>query len=343
MKTIKRFVSTVTPALLLLSPLAAHAGDLVVAAFGGLWEQSFRQCVIKPYEQQTGKHVDVVLGTPAQWLNQIGANPSKPPIDVIATPADNAIDATKRGLVMKLDAGHVPRIKEIPARFVDPVDGYGAVFDYGAMGALYNRKTVPNPPTDWKSFVQGTIAGKWHASMPSINYFGGGISTLWMYSSLYGGNLQNIQPALDQIKQMVASGHLDMWTDPNQVLNALKSGDVDIAMYWDGRAWAFINGGNKEFNYYTPSPGATISMTFLQKVKGGSDLAWDFINLAMSPGPQACFAAATRYGVTNQNVVYPADVKPQITQIDKLIFPPFKDFPQYQSSWVDQWNKQVGR
>ncbi|MCJ9712862.1 hypothetical protein LWS69_27870, partial [Bordetella hinzii] len=78
---------------------SAQAADLTVTAFGGIWEQNYRKCVIEPFEKQTGKKVDVVLGTPAQWLNQIAANPQKPPIDVVTNTTDTGYEAIRRGLV----------------------------------------------------------------------------------------------------------------------------------------------------------------------------------------------------------------------------------------------------
>jgi putative spermidine/putrescine transport system substrate-binding protein len=245
--------------------------------------------------------------------------------------------------VVKLDASKLPHLKEVPAKtFVDPVDGYGVVMNYGALGAIYNGKTIAAAPANWKDFVEGTVAGKWKAAMPSINYPGGGVSALWMYAHLYGGGAKNIEPGLVQIKRMVASGNLRFWTNPNQVLNDLKSGEIDIAMYWDGRAWAFIE-DNPTFKYTTPQPGAITALNFMQKVKGGSDLAWQYMDVALSPGPQACFANKIRYGVSNKNVVYDPKIKSQVTDLSLLLDAPFKEFPKNQGKWVERWNKEIGR
>jgi len=318
----------------------AHAADLVIAAYGGIWEETLRQCAIAAFEKKTGKKVDVVLGSPSQWLNQVAASPAKPPIDIMYMPPDNALDSAKRGLSEKLDPAKLPHLKEIPARFVDSVDGYGAAMNYGAMGAVYNTKTVPNPPKTWKEFVEGTVAGKWKGAVPSINYVGG-VYTLWMYAHLYGGSPSNIAPGLAQIKRMMASGNLKLWVDPNQLLNDLKSGEVDISMYWDGRAWAFID-TNPEFNYYTP-PDSAVLPNYVQKVKNSPDLAWQYLDIAMSAEPQACFANKIRYGVTNKNVVYDPKVKPKITDLNLVLLPPARELQQYQAQWVEQWNKEIGR
>ena len=61
---------------------AATAADLTVGAFGGIWEQSLTRCTIEPFERATGATVEVVLGQPVQWLNQIAASPDNPPFDI---------------------------------------------------------------------------------------------------------------------------------------------------------------------------------------------------------------------------------------------------------------------
>src|SRR4030088_2044201 len=69
---------------------SASAADLTVGAFGGIWEQSLRKCVVEPFQKRTGKTVDVVLGAPVQCLTQFPASPKKPPLDVIYNPSETS-------------------------------------------------------------------------------------------------------------------------------------------------------------------------------------------------------------------------------------------------------------
>ena len=318
------------------------AADLTVGAFGGVWEQSLRKCVIDPWQKKTGKTVDVTLGAPVQWLNQIAASPGKPPLDVVYNPTETSMDAISRGLVDRFTLEKVPNMAELVPEFARIGDGYGTVHNFGAMGIIYNTATVKDPPKTWKEFVEGTIAGKWKATMPGINYPSGGLTiSVWQFADMYGGGVDNIQPGLDMIKKMRASSNLSFWSDPNQVLNGLKSGDIDLALYWDGRAWSFIDDGNKEFGYYNPKPGAVVAMTWIQKVKNGSDLSWDFINSALSKEAQSCFGSAIRYGVANSKAVFDPKVEHEITKFGEIILPPFKDVPSRQGKWVESWNKEI--
>lgn len=329
---------------IMLGSIGARAADLTVGAFGGVWEQSLRRCVIEPFQKSTGKTVDVVLGAPVQWLNQIAASPGRPPLDIIYNPTETSYDAIQRNLVEKIPEGRVPNVAQLVPRFAEIGNGYGVVHNYGAMGLIYNKETVKNPPRDWKEFVEGTVAGKWRAAIPNINYPSGGLTiSVWRFADLYGGGIDNIRPGLEQVRRMRASGNLSFWSDPNQVLAALKSGDADIAMYWDGRAWSFIDDGNSEFGYYNPAPGAVVAMTWIQKVRNGSDLAWDFMNMALSREAQSCFGSAIRYGVARADATFDPKVAHQITRFDELIFPPFQDIPSRQSAWIETWNKEIGR
>jgi putative spermidine/putrescine transport system substrate-binding protein len=340
-----RLASIVVVGLLATSVSTARAADLVVGAFGGVWEQSLRKCMIEPFEKKTGKTVDVVLGAPIQWLNQIAANPSKPPLDIVYNPTETAYDAIDRGLIDRFTPENVPNVANVLPQFTKMSEGgFGSVHNYGAMGIIYNANTVKDPPKDWKAFVEGTVAGKWKASMPSINYPSAGFTiSVWMFANVYGGGVDNIEPGLAQIKRMQTSGNLSFWVDPNSVLNGLKSGDIDMALYWDGRAYSFIDDGNSEFKYYSPDPGVVVAMTWIQKVKNSSPLGYEFANLALGAEAQSCFGTAIRYGIANKDAVIDPKVANEITPVSKIIIPPYKEVVPRQGQWIETWNKEIGR
>jgi putative spermidine/putrescine transport system substrate-binding protein len=331
-------------ATVLLAPLPGHAADLVVGAFGGVWEQSLRKCIVEPWTKATGKTVDIVLGTPTQWLNQIAASRGKPPLDLIYNPTETAYEAISRGLVDRFTPETVPNMQNLVPQLAAFGDGYGAVHNYGAMGIMYNAQTVKETPKTWKDFVEGTIAGKWKASMPNINYPSAGFTvSVWWLAKQFGGDVNNIEPGLAQVKKMLDSGNLVFWTDPNAVLNGMKSGDIDMALYWDGRAYSFIDDGNKEFKYYSPEPGVIVAMTWIQKIKGSSDLGYSFANFTLSKDAQSCFGSAIRYGIANKDATFDPKIAHEITPAERLVFPPFKEVATLQGKWLETWNKEIGR
>lgn len=345
MRSIKTLRTTVVAlsTVLPLSVVTASAEEITVGAFGGVWEETLRKCVINPYEATTGNTVQVVLGTPVQWLNQIAASPDSPPLDVIYMPSDNAFDVIERGLTEEITSENVPNREHLTEYFRDIGNGFGVVHNYGAMGLIYNKETVTEPPTNWQEFIEGVAEGRWYAAIPSVNYPGALSTVLWHFADIYGGGIDDIQPGLDKMKEMQNGGQLSFWSDPNGVLNDLRTGEIDIAMYWDGRAWSFIDDGNDNFVYFNPEPGSVAAMTWIQKVKNGSDAGWGFINAALDTEAQGCFASNIRYGVGNADAEFDSAVAHQITAFDELVFPPFKEINAKLSEWVEAWSREVGR
>jgi putative spermidine/putrescine transport system substrate-binding protein len=338
------FAGAMLSCALALTPIdGASSADLVVTAYGGVWEQAFRDCYVKPYEHMTGKSVDVVLGGPVQWVNQIAASPAHPPIDVVVNSVDSAADATARNLVDRFDPARLPHLKDINPRFVEAGAGYGTILNYGALGLAYNAKTVKAPPKTWQEFVERTVKGEWKAAIPGISYPSTPATVIWLFAQIYGGSVDNIAPGLDQIKLMQASGNLVFWNDVNEFLSMIKTGDIDIGMYWDGRTWAFHDDGNPSIVYVNPAPGAAINPTLIQKVKNGSDAGWSFIDFVLSTEPQACWGNKLQYGMSNTNVVFDPKIAPRITRMPEILWPPFEQLPSRVSAWVEQWNKTIGR
>ncbi|TCT03074.1 extracellular solute-binding protein [Paralcaligenes ureilyticus] len=321
----------------------AVAADLTVTAFGGSWERAYKECFVKPFEQRTGKTVDVILGSPMQWINQIAADPKHPPIDVMIGLVDSGLIAQKRGLVEPINAKNVPNIAKLKPYMVAYGKGYGFPIAYGDFGIMYSKSRVKNPPKTWKDFVNRTVAGDWQAALPGINYVATIQGFIGLFAKVYGGKLTDVQPGLDQIKRMRDSGNAVFYNEPNAPLVAMKSGNIDIAMYFDGRAYAAHDSSNPDIGYLNPAPGAVAFPTMVQKVKNGSPLGFDFINeIASTPG-QTCFANKMLYSAANKDVKYDKDVAPRVAKDDESLWLPFDVIAEETPKWVEMWNKQIGR
>jgi putative spermidine/putrescine transport system substrate-binding protein len=344
MKTSTRFARVVAPlALTAFSVAAAHAADLTVTAYGGAWEKAYRTCFVAPFEKQTGKKVDVILGSPMQWINQVAANPAKPPIDVMVGLVDSGEVAREKGLVEPVTPKEVPNLAQLKPKLRDLGAGYGFPIAYGVFGLMYNTKTVKNPPKTWKEFVDGTLQGKWEAALPGIAYVGTAQGFIGLFAYVYGGSLDNVQPGLDQIRKLAVRKNVTFYSEPNSPLVAMKSGDIDIAMYFDGRAWAEHDTNNPDIGFVNPAPGAVAFPTMVQKVKNGSPLGFQFMNTIASAEGQSCFVNLMQYSASNANVQYSAKVKPRIAKDEESLWLSFSEVAKKTPAWVELWNKQIGR
>lgn len=325
------------------TPLAASAADLVVTSLGGVWEKATRACFAKAYEQRTGKKVQVVLGTSAQWVNQVAASPDRPPIDLILVSPDMVIENIKRGLVQPFSEDKLPVLKEMEPTMLKIGRGHGVVIGYSSMGLAYNKKTVKNPPQSWQEFVDRTAKGEWEAAVQGMNQPSTHSTVLWMFSQVYGGSAENIDPGFAAIQKMKAGGHMRVWNDMNEFLNLIKTGEIDIGMYWEGRTWSFVDGGNPEIGFIKPKPGVAIHSTLAQVPKNANPEVWKFLDIALSKEANACWGTTMQYGVANANVTYPPNMVDRITKVNEMLVPPYDQIAPRTQSWVERWNKEVER
>lgn len=330
--------------LLIAAGTTAQAENLSVTAFGGSWEQAFRTCYVEPYVAASGNTVDVNIGSPTQWVNQIAANADNPPIDVLVNLMDTAAIAINDELVEPFDAAKIPNLAKVPEAFQNPLQGYGTVINFGAAGLGYMESRVSNPPQDWTAFFDGIIAGDYVASLPGINV---GSTTptalLWNLFDIMEIPLDQPEEVMAKLSEAVESGNVIFFNDMNQYLTQLQSGEADIGIYWDGRAWTAKDGGIDDLNFYYPQPGGIISPSVVQKVANGSDAGWDFINTMLDAENQGCFANAVGYAVVNSEVEYAEPLASRAPSYQDVRWPDFAGISEQMPTWVDQWNRTVGR
>ena len=323
---------------------AALAADVTVTAFGGSWEQAFRRCYAEPHTARTGQSVEVIIGGPPQWISQIAANPSKPPIDVLVNLMDTANTAIRDGLVEPLDPAKIPNLAKVPERFKEPLKGYGTVINYGAAGLAYNSKTVTNPPKTWKEFFQGAIDGDYVAALPGINLSSTTpTALLWNIVNLYGANIDDADALFAELKKLKDSGNVVFYNDINQFLTLIQSGEADIGPYWDGRAWLAHDSTIPDLQFVYPQEGGVISPSVIQKVKNGSENGWAFIDTLLSAQNQKCFAQAIGYAVVNQDVTYDGKLKERVPDINAIRWPDFAGVATHMPQWIDRWNREIGQ
>jgi putative spermidine/putrescine transport system substrate-binding protein len=318
----------------------AQGGEITVTALGGIWEEAVRKCFVAPFEAKTGAKANVLLGSPPQWLSQVEANPQNPPIDVIITTPDLAINVAKTDLMDTFTVEKLPNLADIPQEFTDAILGKGTVFDYGIAGITYNKDAVKNPPKSFKEFVDRTAEGEWVASLPGIAYAVTPIMLIWAMARALGGGVDNVDPFFDAVKKM--RKNVVFWNGPNDFFNHLSSGEADIGIYFDGRTWAHYDSGATWIDFINPSEGGSINALAVQKPKNAKPLAWDYINVMLSPESQLQFATMLSYPVTNKKVQYPPNLANRFTPWQQAHFPPYEKIAQVRSQWVDRWNREIG-
>ncbi|TPJ38278.1 extracellular solute-binding protein [Mesorhizobium sp. B2-6-5] len=322
---------------------AAATGErpdsITVTAFAGPWETVSRDVFGKDFTRRTGVPVNISIGAPAQWMTQIDANREKPPLHVLINSIDLALIAAKDGLVEEISQSKVSNLQYVPQKFTDMCKGFGTCVDYGTAGIVYHKR-VENPPKSMKEFVEGTIAGKWRASLPGVGYQATKELLIWNLADVLGGSVDNVDPAFKAIKEM--SKNAVFFNSVNQVIQHLQTGEADVGIMFDGRVWTEIDAGADSLGFINPAEGGIISPIVVQKVKNSPEIAWDYINGMLDTANQTEFAKIVPYGMTNRNTVYSATAQSRITDPKDTRWPPFEEIGPRVTEWLDRWNRELG-
>lgn len=335
MKLTKAF-ATIVALGFLLTPSHAES-PLVVVSSGGIWLESAKANFVSCYKDRTGEDPEILTVNSSEVLNRIRANPSNPPIHVALLSEIDAIRAGEEGLLDKLSEKDVPNLADVPKIFRDQWNDFATIQNFGAMIVLYNKEKIATPPADWKTLIEETIAGKYgdRVSFPAVTMAWGPMFT-WFLTTLYGDDEDVVFAKYKAMLPNIAK----YWTSPVDAMNMFAAKEIDILVYWDGRAYAFAQ-ENDWAGAYIPEPGAFQSAAMLAKVKNAPEKAWQYIDCVLSPKAQLGHASMIKYPVVNDKVEYPAELAKTLTPLERVRQPDFRSFIDKIPSWVERWNKEV--
>jgi len=326
-------------ALLAALPLSAALGQdrIVATSSGGVWLESAKRNFAACFKERTGKDPEILVSASNEIMQKLRASPGNPPIHVAVLSEIDAIRAGQEGLLDKLNFDKVPNLKDVPEVFRKQWNDFATIQNFGAMIVMVNGEKVPNPPKDWKSLIDDVIAGKFgkRVSFPALTMPWGPMFT-WFLTTLYDGNEDTV---FQKYKAMLPN-MAKYWVSPVEALNMFAAKEIDILVYWDGRAYAFAE-ENKWAKAYIPEPGAFQSAAMLAKPRGAPDLAWQYIDCVLSPKAQLGHAQTIKYPIVNSKVEYPADLKALLTPLDKVRQPDFARIIDRVPSWLDRWNREI--
>ena len=334
--------TTAAGMMVLFRPLDLFAGKterIAVTSFAGIWEEAVRSCFVSYFEEKSGAKADVVIGGPPQWMSQIEANLEKPPIHILVNTIDLALIAGKKGLVEKIRPEKLSNFKDIPQKFTDVLKGWGTCFNYGSAGLAYNKQRIKKPPKSFQEFVDRTAKGDLRASLPNVSYPPCPQMLIWSFADVFGGNVNNVDPAFAAIKRM--RENTIFYSSSTEFLNHLETGEADIGIYWDGRTWSYYDTGATWIGYINPEEGGIMNPTAVQKVKNSPDVAWLYLDAMLAPEPELKFAKMLNYPVTNSKVKYPPELEERFVPWEETRWPPFEELGKQIPQWVERWNKEI--
>ena len=324
------------------SHASARAEELVLASYGGSFADAVKACQIAPFEKATGATVAVKLNNSSQTAASLRAAAGNPDFDVVYM--DDGLSAQTNGenLNERLDRSKLSHADEIIPSAWGKNDGYVAAM-VSATTIVYDPKVVKTPPTSWLDLFDPKYAGKYVIGDISGT---SGYQFLLALNKIKGGTPDNIDPGL-KASVPLSKGSVVLYTQANQVVSLFERGEISIAVWYPNNAAAAAAKGLSLAVAY-PKEGAVGILPTLVIPKGAKhpDLAYKFIDQALSPESQKCFSEMAVIGAVNTKVQLSDKVAKIVPYGETLKNTWFID-PQVVAKnmpeWSHRWQREVAR
>ncbi|HHU33353.1 MAG: ABC transporter substrate-binding protein [Zhaonellaceae bacterium] len=320
---------------------AAKIGEgrtLVVGIWGGPQEDLVREYVIKPFEEETGATVELVLGGSSDRFARLYAEKDNPTMDIVYLGMGQTIQAAKDGLILPPNPDGVPEYNNLYEQ-AKAAGAYGV--SIMAIGIMYNTETVDTAPTSWKDLWKPEYKGK---VAPFVFPGTQGTGFLVMAARVHGGDESNIDPGFEALKQLKPYPAILSGIDETNL--AFQQGDVWFTPQIHGYVYEYKDQGGK-VDFVMPEEGAPLAMNSAAIVKGSKnvDLAEIFINYHLSQAAQEAYARELFYAPTNKTVVLDDELAAKMPygeeQVSKLTVLDDETISANQADWAERWNREI--
>ena len=178
-------------------------------------------------------------------------------------------------------------------------------FCWGTSGMIVNRKMAPNV-SDYSDLLNAFYNGRvsYRLKRPTLIAlaFAMGDDPFAKYgdAAAYKALMEKVGQAMIDGKGFVKN----YWANGDALLQSLRSGEVSVAMGWDGGGWK-LHAENPDIDFIAPKSGALGWIdTFAIPAKAKNvDAAYKWINFMLRPENAAAFTNMEKYGTASNGAV----------------------------------------
>ncbi|WP_174733269.1 ABC transporter substrate-binding protein [Mesobacillus harenae] len=317
---------------------------LVLAAYGGSYEQKMKDVLIPKFEKEHGVKVKYITGSSVDTLSKLQAQKDNPQIDVAFLDDGPQAQAKAFGLLAPLDENIVTNLDNVYDIAKDK-DNIGVGFGIISTGLAYNKETFEqngwDPINSWNDLADPKFKGK--LVLPSIaNTYG--VHLLLMTAIANGGSEENIEPGFEKLKEIAQNAvTFDKTAD---VSNYFLQGQTVASAWGSSRVFTLQDTGFP-IEYVIPKEGVPALMPTVSVIKDApnAELAQEFVNFVLDEEAQNLFANSLFDGPVNKNVELEGDIVNKVVygeeEIAKLIKVDWEVVNAKRAEWTERANKEI--
>ncbi|MEO1104337.1 MAG: extracellular solute-binding protein, partial [Pseudomonadota bacterium] len=198
--------------------------------------------------------------------------------------------------------------------------------------------------TSWEAVKNPEVAP--HTVLTDISN-GYGMLSFLMLNKVSGGDLDNIQPGLDAVSDILENGAVIISTSP-EIQQEFAQNDAWLAPYASDYAFTLKKAGLPAgFVLAEEGVPAVFITANLVANRPNQELALKFIDKTIAADAQACMAEALRYVPTNSKVELSAEAAADVPHGEDAVKGLIRFDPTVieanRSDWVDRWNRTIAR
>ncbi len=328
--------------------LPAQARDrLVIATWGGPWEESLNKHVLNSFKKEYDVEVVIHRQTSASdTLAKLVAEKNNPTIDIYFGVWGGMMALVKQGIAVEITQKDVPDLVNLSPNLVGKQEGkvYLCGIHPYKPGLTVRRDLVKVPKEvtlKWlqDSSLKGLIALPRFAWTPGV--------MLTHFAMVGGGNERNIDPGFDFARKVAPNVRV-LYNTTGESIRLLTSGEVAIAYTNSGVPATLLESG-LDVGFYQPKDVPVLpvfnGIFVIKGGPGGKELAVKFLKYFMDPVRVGNYHTDLGFGSPNvksppapkDKVPFPltsAEIASAYFMDDTLVD---KNF----DKWHERWNREI--
>lgn len=319
---------------------SGEAGKKLVISTWGLNEDVLKEAVFTPFAEEHGVEIVLEVGNNSERLTKMKNNPNSN-IDITYLAESFAEQGIEAGIFEELDYSKIPNATSLHEKAQTTVDrGFGPAYTLNSIGIVVDP-TAGIEINSWEDLWKPELANK--IAIPDVTTTNGP-AMVSIAADKAGVEISKDNGAaafkeLEALKPNVVK----TYSKSSDLANMFASGEIVAAVAADF-AYGTIAKAKPEVINVIPESGTYLNFNTINinKNSANKELAYEFINYALSPEVQTRTAKALNESPVNTEVQLTEEEAKSLTYgkvLDNAKTIDFKFINSLMTEWVDTWNR----
>ncbi|MGU3577053.1 PotD/PotF family extracellular solute-binding protein [Brucellaceae bacterium C25G] len=306
-------------------------------------QDEFNEIVYKPFEEKCGCKLVVETGNSVERLAKMEANKANPVIDMAVVSMADALQASRAGLIDKIDTSKLTNYDKLYDIAKDPNnDGMSVGYTFYATSIVY--RTDKMQIDSWADLLKPEYVE--HVAFPNVTT-NQGPTSLYMIEKSLGSDRPDLQTSIEAVGEK-SDEIVTFYVKSSQLVQLMQQEEIWAAPI--GRfSWAPFTKLDLPLGWATPKEGQTGGMNVMVVAKDSKnrDLALEFMDFWLSTEVQTKIAEKLVDSPANKEVKVSDEVANNITYGEEtaksLQLIPSDVILDNRDAWLKEWNAKIGQ